>query len=212
MCAQVSLGYAEAVRAASHLFGGIDVYVAYGVDCVRARNRVVAKALREHDFTHLLWWDDDQWPADVTVIQRLIDKRRDFISLPYTNKKEPVRWVLRAEQLMPTDDPEVSSVLGVGLGFALCTRSMLERVSTAKGVISYTDGPSSERIPNICGMLYEQLGDSILLTSEDYSLCRRWRELGGTVDIYQGKGNLMLHAGAKAWSGRDIPGTTRVMP
>lgn len=208
MCAQVSLGYAEAVRACSHMFAA-DVFMGYGCDVVRARNRLVARALRDHDFTHLLWWDDDQWPADVTVIRRLIDKQLDFISVPYTNKREPVNWVLRSEEITPTSDPEVSSVLGVGLGFSLCSRSMLERMGAAANVISYVDARGEPPIPNIFGMLYEQLGTEIFLTSEDYSFCRRWRELGGTVDIFQGKGNLMLHAGAKAWSGRDIKGATR---
>ena len=208
MCAQVSIGYSEAVRAASHLFAS-DVFVAYGCDVVRARNRVAARALREHDFTHLLWWDDDQWPADVSVIQRMLDKGRDFISVPYTNKKEPVRWVLRSEVVTPTEDPEVSSVLGVGLGFSLCSRAMLERLSAASGTISYVDAHGEPPVPNIFGMLYEQIGADIFLTSEDYSFCRRWRDIGGTVDIYQGKGNLMLHAGARAWSGRDIVGAVK---
>jgi hypothetical protein len=208
MCAQVSLGYAEAVRAASHLFSA-DTFVAYGLDVVRARNRVVARALREHDFTHLLWWDDDTWPADVTVIGRLIEKGLDFISVPYTNKREPVRWVLRTEEVSATDDPEVSTVLGVGLGFSLCSRSMLERMSAAKDVIRYVDRPATDLVPNIFGMLYEQVQGEILLTSEDYSFSRRWRELGGSCDIYQGKGNLMFHAGSRAWSGRDIEGATK---
>lgn len=209
MCAQVSLGYSEAVRAVSHQFGA-DVFVAYGVDVVRARNRVAARALREHDFTHLLWWDDDTWPADPTVIWRLIEKGRDFISVPYTNKRAPVRWVLRHDEpIQATDDPEVSSVPGVGLGFSLCSRAMLERMSAAKDVIRYVDRPAADVVPNIFGMLYEQVRGEMLLTSEDYSFCLRWRELGGTCDIYQGAGNLMLHAGARAWSGRDIEGAVR---
>ena len=212
MCATVSLGYSESVRAASHLFGA-DVFVAFGLDVVRARNRVVARALREHKFTHLLWWDDDTWPADVTVIERLIEKGRDFISVPYTNKREPVRWVLRSEELRATDDPEVSTVLGVGLGFSLCSRGMLERLSMAPGVLRYIDRPNDVVTPNIFGMLYEQVqgpnGPETLLTSEDYSFCRRWRDIGGTCDIYQGKGNLMMHAGSRAWSGRDIEGAVR---
>lgn len=208
MCAQVSLGYSESVRLVSHLFGA-DVFMAFGCDVVRARNRVTARALRDYDFTHLLWWDDDMWPADVTVIERMIAKGRDLISCPYTNKKEPVRWILHTEEVKPTEDPEVSTVLGVGLGFALCSRSMLERMSRAPDVVRYTDRPHDDVLPNIFGMLYEQVRGELQLTSEDYSFCRRWRDLGGTVDLYQGKGNLMLHAGAKAWSGRDIEGGVR---
>jgi hypothetical protein len=72
----------------------------------------------------------------------------------------------------------------------------------------YTDHPNKHVISNIFGQLYEPIGpdkspETDSLSSEDYSFCKRWRDLGGRVMVYLNAGRI-VHAGSHGWSVRDM--------
>lgn len=215
--ADVAFGYAEARARVAALYPAelIPASVGFSADVVRARNRLAAHVLRElPDVTHVLWWDADNWPEDVRLIQAMIDTGADVIGAPYVRKRRPVRWVHR----FASEEPVVESlgghavleVAGVGFGFTITSRCALESISAVAD--SYRDAPHEHMIANIFGQVLEPVdaddekGPRILL-SEDFSFCHRWRkDLRGKVYVYAAKGNMMAHAGPVIWTARDMDG------
>lgn len=209
---QVSMGYSESIRLLQQRMPA-EVFPAtltYGVDNIRARNRVVATFLRERpECTHLLWWDNDQWPEDNRIIEQMLVLGLDVVGAPYTNKRIPTRWCYQALDARSADARGVLEVRWIGMGFTLMSRECLVKMSNAGR--TYTDSTQEgtrHKIPDCFGLLFyqpehtEDPTDEVLL-SEDYSFCERWRQLGGTVNLYARSG-LMFHAGMHGWSAKDL--------
>lgn len=204
--AQVTLGYAESVRALSHEMP-IKTVVTFSLDVVRARNRVVGIVLREAEFadvTHILWWDDDQWPEDRKIVQRMLDLDVPVVGAAYTNKKRPVRFV---HQPWPgpreVDERGCLDVRAVGFGFTLTSVACLRHMAGTARL--YRDFPNETMCPDLFGQMYDtpEPGGPDTLLSEDFSFCKRWRtKHDGKVALYAG--GVILHAGAHPWSARDI--------
>jgi hypothetical protein len=221
--ASVSLGYAEMLLKLHRLLP-VEVLsgsLTFATDIVRARNRIAAKVLRElPDVTHVLWLDDDQWCEDVAVVPELLELGVDVVGVPYTNKRPPLRWVHRDLPAALALDPvalaaapkDCIEVAGLGFGFTLTSTAALRRLSANARV--YTDHPNPHRCADIFGQLYhhpaQDQGHDVpdadqALLSEDFSFCLRWRRAGGRVYVYT-RGGIVLHAGAHAWSAREMPG------
>ena len=209
-CAQVTVGYHKSVRALERLMTVecIPLEITYGLDCVRARNRIAATILRDYPaITHTIWWDDDQWPDDPRLVQVLLQTGEDLIGAAYTRKREPVKWV---HQHLMADFPVTDylmPVAGLGFGFTLTSTRCLRTMSDA--ATRYTDYPLPHKVANIFGMDYVRIGssddpDDVALHSEDFSFCERWRRLGGRAMLFAG--GLVEHAGTKRYSAKDIPG------
>jgi hypothetical protein len=213
--ASVSLGYAEMLLRLQRALP-IEVLagsLTFAADIVRGRNRIAAKVLRDHpDATHVLWLDDDQWVDDVAVVAEMIALGVDVVGAPYTNKRQPLRWV--HQHLTPPAAPHGSllPVAGLGFGFTLTTTSALRHLSEVERV--YTDHPNPHRVANLFGQLFHHPAldqgrnvpeaDQALL-SEDYSFCLRWRRSGGGVYLYARAG-IIHHAGPHAWDPSQMPG------
>jgi hypothetical protein len=208
--AQVTLGYAESVRALSHEMP-IKTVVTYALDVVRARNRVVGIVLGNADFadvTHVLWWDDDNWPEDRSIVGKMLALDLPVVGAAYTNKSRPVRFVHQPwpGNKFTLDERGCLDVRAVGFGFTMtsvaCLRQMAEKAR------DYWDESIAMRCPDIFGQLYEDHAlpggeDVDVLLSEDYSFCKRWREdHGGKVALYGG--GVISHAGAHGWNARDV--------
>lgn len=213
--AQVSYGYSESLRMLSHEMGLdiIDPTIAYGLDVMRARNRIAAKVLREMpDVTHILWWDDDQWPADRRVVAEMVESGADVVSVPYTAKEYP---------LHPVHMPIAGEIAGadglierkwLGFGFTITTTRALQwmtdecsRRMTYDWRV-YTDGKQRHRVASLFGPMYRPTDEWIwkcaeddTLISEDFAFCERWRELGGKVHEYTRAG-IVFHAGPHAFA------------
>lgn len=212
--ASVSLGYAEMLLKLHRLLP-VEVLsgsITFATDIVRGRNRIAAKVLREHpSATHVLWVDDDNWPDDPRIVPEMLELGVDVVGAPYTNKRPPLHWVHRP--LMPPATPidKLLEVAGLGFGFTLTSTACLRKLSATERL--YTDHPNPYKVANIFGQLYHHPAleqgvhvpeaDQALL-SEDYSFCLRWRRAGGHIYVYTGAG-LILHAGAHAWSAREMP-------
>lgn len=209
LAATVTVGYSCASRALACQMPTVFLQV-FGLDVVRARNRVVGQLLRDPtyaDVTHVLWWDDDQWPEDVRIVGKMMALGEDVVGAAYTNKRSPTRYV---HQPWPgssgPDERGLYDVRGVGMGFTLTSRACLETM--ARGAEWYWDLPEPRECPNIFGQLIDEFDSRRVLLSEDFSFCKRWREdYDGKIKIYT-KAGIVYHAGAHAWSAREIPGRT----
>lgn len=213
--ADVKLGYHDALRRLSTTmqveeFGGS---TAFGCDVVRARNRMAAIVLRELKYvTNVLWWDDDLWPTDISIVQKMIDAKRDVVAAPYTNKQQPLRWIHEPIPDEKCDDAGFMRVRSVGFGFTITSRRCLEKLSeeserSRESRPYWDEWGGGHRIANIFGLMYETMAHGHEgLRSEDYSFCRRWRDVGGDIWLYGGKGNILQHAGGHAWDATQMKG------
>lgn len=206
--AQVSVGYAESVRALSKEMP-IEAVVDFSDDVVRSRNRVSAIVLRDFPAsTHVLWWDSDEWPEDRRIVGEMIATGEHVIGAPYTNKKQPMRWVHQPSPGATVDANGCIDARAVGFGFTITTTECLRRMTAAARI--YTDWPNRQRVANLFGQLYEAPvpggpEEDDMLLSEDFSFCRRWRDLLGRVAIYTRAG-IIRHVGQHAWSAHEMPG------
>jgi hypothetical protein len=205
--AQVTAGYSGSLYWLSHEMS-IEAVVDYHDDVVRSRNRIAAKILRDVPLaTHVLWWDADQWPEDRRIVPEMMATGEDVISAPYTNKNPPLRWT---HNPLPggIDHGDWVEARHVSFGFTITTTSCLRRMSEQARV--YTDWPNKDRIANIFGQLYDPphpggAPEDDCLLSEDYSFCKRWRDMGGRVVIYRNAG-IIHHAGGHIWNARQMQG------
>ena len=211
LASHVTFGYAEyrAKLAQMMPVETIGPALAFSCDNIRARNRIVAHVLRTMpQVDRVLWWDDDQWPRDIAIVQRMIDSGEDFIAAPYTNKKQPLRWVHHPlDDNPPPDERGLIRIKRCGFGFTMTSRKCMEEMSIAAEWYSdYTDA-GKFRTPNVFGMLMGDMpdGDRTLL-SEDFSFCDRWRALSGNIWIIGSGANLVEHAGAHAWDATEMKG------
>lgn len=146
-------------------------------DC---RGLIVSKFL-ESDGTDLVFVDSDVvWEAGALV--KLIDYPVEFVSAIYPQRRDPVAFCV---QLIPERpelwaDPETGllEVAGVPAGFMRCSREMLEKM-----VEHYADTQFyCEVAPNHTAHdLFGSYRIGRTKFGEDYSFCRRWRDIGGKV-------------------------------
>jgi hypothetical protein len=206
----VTVGYSENLRALARELPveTIEAAVTFGADVVRARNRLVGIVLRDFpSATHVLWWDDDVWPEERRIVREMLDTGEDVIAAPYPRKRIPSGWVHQLLSPCPVaDEHGVQPVRAVGFGFTITSVACLRKMTEVARV--YTDHPRPERIGNLFGQLYDSVSDQPVddcLLSEDYSFCKRWRELGRRIGLYVRAG-LVHHAGSHAFSAHDVPG------
>lgn len=209
--ATCSLGYTMALlRLGWDLKDELSVHTTFSLDVCRARNQFVGDLLSQPGLasvTHVLFWDDDNWPEDVRVIREMValTAHAAIVGAPYTNKRAPVKWTHQGIPGAVEDERGLLEVRGVPLGFTLITRACLEQMAAHHRTRWYISDKGI-RCPDLFGQLYDDLGGRTTLLSEDFSFCKRWREdNGGKVYVYTRAG-LVYHAGPHAWSARDMVG------
>lgn len=135
------------------------------------------------DATDLVFIDSDvSWEAGALV--RLVDHPVDFVAGIYPQRRDPiaycVQW-LQEHQDLPFDPKTgLIEVMGVPAGFMRMRRAMLERM-----IEQYTDTAFyCEVAPNqTAHALFDPGRIGKLKFGEDYSFCKRWRDIGGQVWI-----------------------------
>lgn len=144
------------------------------------RALIVAKFL-DTEGTDLVFVDADIiWQEGALV--RLVDAPVDFVAGIYPQRKDPLQYCV---QYLPKKELQAAEtglleVAGVPAGFMRCSRAMLDRM-----VKYYSDTEFyCETAPNnVAWALFDPWRDGKLKFGEDYSFCRRWRNIGGRVWI-----------------------------
>lgn len=164
-------------------------------DC---RGLIVAKFL-ESDATDLVFIDSDvAWEGGGLV--KLVDHPVDFAAAIYPQRRDPqaycVQWIQDRPDLIADPETGLLEVEGVPAGFMRLSRAMLEKMTE-----HYSDTAFyCEQAPNRTAHdLFGAYRIGKLKFGEDYSFCRRWREIGGKVwvdpEISMG------HTGYKTFTG-----------
>lgn len=178
--------------------GGIKVTLGLNPDCSRverARN-TIAWTFLASDFGRLLWLDDDQvfTPEDVLRLLRF-SLERDIVGAVYPQKHEPIelRYATR-ERFMPCDELGLIKVDGMGLGFTMVTRKVMEDVMSEAPLAKFDSVES--RMPMI---FRSRLSDTMEDVGEDIGFFRDCRALG--YEVYVDPTMKIGHIGTKVYEG-----------
>ena len=145
----------------------------------RARNSCAAKFLAG-DATHLMFVDADiQFRAEDVV--KLVAHDVDIVGGIYPQKTLPPKMVVNTLD-NGARNGDLVEVGTLGTGFMLIKRGVFERMIDA-GAQKYTDAIGLSSIEN--NHQYDFFNCTIdsrgRYLTEDWSFCRKWRELGGTI-------------------------------
>jgi hypothetical protein len=147
-------------------------------DC---RGLIVAQFLAS-DATDLVFIDSDVvWEAGALV--SLIDRDVDFVAGMYPQRKDPLNFCVQWDQAKPQLQAAPDGLLevhGVPAGFMRLSRAMLEKMIAAyPDTQFYCPEAPGDTVHDLFGPY--RVGK--IKFGEDYSFCRRWRDIGGQVWI-----------------------------
>ena len=166
-----------------------------------ARNRLIAEFLKT-DATHLLFIDDDMgWPEH--AIPELLAHDKDVIAAVGITKDEDPEMRRFCVDMHPSTTKYdatrgIIAVKQVGTGFMLIKRHVLEKMWA-----HYNENPvpAPREKPELGEIhwVFEFDKGNPDGWGEDYTFCRRWRELGG--EIWIDPSIQLIHAGQYAYTG-----------
>lgn len=198
----------------------------FAEDVSRARSRAVWYALQRSECQWVLWWDEDVVVKDTQIVPAMLDiavsRGYEFIAAPYPRKRIPAMFPykpkdedIRAGKFPVKDD--VLEIDLIGFGFAMTSRKCLETMCEAYADEWFTDAHDPANIHETVGVFRQLMGPESTyanandpnskptrfreLYSEDYSFCRRWRDLGKEIAMYLGPGSPLGHVGGHTFTG-----------
>lgn len=161
----------------------------------RGRNSLVAKFLCfEPASTHLVFVDADIGFEPQEII-KLVLSDKDVVGGLYPKKSLPIQYVVNK---IPNSEKNgnIVEVSNLGTGFLMIRREVIEAMVANYPELHYQDeiGLDPKYAPYKYA-LFDTLIDSVTkeYLSEDYTFCKRWREMGGK--IYADLSIILNHAG-----------------
>ncbi len=142
---------------------------------------LIVSAFLEGDGTHLVFVDSDvSW--GVGSLLSMVDRDVDFVAGLYPQRRDPIKYCCQWDTSKPEIELEngLIEVLGVPAGFMCLSRPMLEKM-----VAHYADTQfHCEQAPgNTAYDLFGAYRIGRIKFGEDYSFCKRWRDIGGKIWI-----------------------------
>lgn len=178
--------------------------VMYCADIALARSKLLGVFYRSK-YTHMMWIDSDMGFREQDVV-RLILRKRDFIGGVGPKKLYPIQFA--ASKTEPDGTPIVleldhntglTEVNEVGMAFMLLSRHCVESMIEAYQDLSYFGDEAGLELD------YALFDPTITPNtprrrlSEDYAFCRRWRNIGGKIEIMPDI--LLNHTGMHTFTG-----------
>jgi hypothetical protein len=187
--------------------------------------------LDRREATHLLFIDSDvsaEGDLAIRAIRGMIAADRDIVCAPYPMKR--IRWD-QVEAAVKSGQPAAASAVvfpflpmqrdalhvdahgcveceWVPAGFTMISRRCAEALRDRyRDELSFDDVLEDGRVIATVALFqlaltaYPDGKPGRILRSEDYSLCWRWREMGGKVHAYLGDGSPMDHTGEYLFRG-----------
>lgn len=158
------------------------------------------------DFTHTLQIDADMRWAPMDVV-RMLKLNEPFIAVagPRKGDGELVFAATNADDqghthpaiVYQTEQGLIAEVTEVGGAFVMMDRQFAERMTTAYESLKYQSADG-----RVHWGLWLPMIENLRYRGEDYSLCKRWRDIGGKVKVLT---TVRLgHTGTKTWEGAFI--------
>lgn len=172
-------------------------------DLCRARNAIVGKFI-DSDCTDLVMIDGDiSW--GVGAMTRLVEHDQDFVAASYRGRSDEkemyfVRWPEPKEMWT---DPKTGNPLlkvdAITIGFCRLRRACVEKLVASLNGHHYVDPLNKDEY--LPWLIDFECRDGVRL-EEGYSLCRKWRDLGG--DVWLDPAINLGHMGPKVFEGNLI--------
>jgi len=162
---------------------------------IRSRNHLVWQFMQTQ-CTHLFFLDSDMGCKAHTIL-RLLSHEKDLVA-GVGRRKQAGPPSYCANLIVP---PKVDSATGlwgavhVGTACMLISRNCIERMLAAYGQLKYFDTQANRYE---VALFDTEMRDG-LFWSEDYTFCRRWRDIGG--EIWVDPEIWLEHVGFTSWDG-----------
>lgn len=204
--ATVKMGTMTSVAYSALAFAGAGAQVTLislaGVDLVFMRNYMAGLALRD-GYSHVFFVDSDMaFPASLAL--RLLQSRREVIGMVCPRRKLDLGRVIRIGREHPEAPTEAivsmsqdyalrlvesaaftdgyARVAGVGMAITLIATSALQRMIDATAVTAQEPKTNIEDQSVPLWSFFDPVpAERGGLLSEDFSFCKRWRDIGGEV-------------------------------
>lgn len=162
------------------------------------RDMICAKFLAS-DGTDLVFVDSDvAWEAG--LIPKLVDHPVDIVAGIYPRRADPLafhcRYIQERKELHADPNTGLIEVEGVPAGFLRITRRCLTEMVAAYPKTRFADKYAPTGYAHA---LFDNIHEGDVYFGEDYSFCRRWRQIGGTVWIDPEM--TLTHIGNKGFTG-----------
>jgi len=143
---------------------------------------VIVSRFLDSDGTDLVFVDHDvSWQPEALV--SLVDHPVEFVAGLYPQRKDPVDFCCQWDTTKPEielSEHGLIEVFGVPAGFMRLSRSMLEKmVEQYPDTQFFCKAAPNETAHDLFGAY--RVGK--IKFGEDYSFCRRWRDIGGAIWI-----------------------------
>lgn len=163
-----------------------------------ARDLILSHFLAS-DATHCVFIDHDIVFSPEAVL-RLVDAPVDFSAGVYRQRKDPedycVLWDTTKSELQADPATGLLAVNAVPAGFMCLTRHAVASMASAYEGKTFDDknAPNGKAVA-----LFDNIHEGSMYWGEDFSFCKRWRDMGGKVWVDP---DLMLgHIGNKMFTG-----------
>lgn len=172
-----------------------DVQLVVGSSIIEVARSKVADAFLKSKMNRLLMLDSDQsWKAKDVIRMLAFSTKMDVVTGSYPAKRDPPTFLLSPEDgAVESNEWGCIPIKGIGLGFAVVTRQVLEQLAESAPRVVFSDSP--DVVPHIfrCDIV-----DGVF-RGEDMAFFEDVRELGYTVWLDP---SLELgHIGAKEYKG-----------
>jgi hypothetical protein len=154
----------------------------------RARNILTAMFLAREDATHLMFIDADI-EFDAQDIVKLVRANLPIAVGAYPKKTLPIQYAINLKITDPAKGTvnvknDLVEVLDASTGFFMIKREVIEKMIVAYPELHIKNDSSIDPSLNKhCYALFDTLLDPTdnRYLSEDYTFCRRWQKLGGSI-------------------------------
>ncbi len=161
----------------------------------RARTGVAWEFLAS-SCNRMLWLDDDQVFTPKDVIRLLcFSTELDIVGAVYPCKKEPIELRISTQhKMIPSDRWGLIRVDGMGLGFTMVTRDLMQAVSDASPLVKFDD------VPGLMPMIfYPRINDKREDVGEDIGFFHDCKKLG--FEVWVDPAMKIGHVGTKVYEG-----------
>ncbi len=186
----------------------------------RARNHIANECLADPEFSHLLFIDADLG-FDAAAIPRYLAFDKDVVCGVYPLKRldiaalraypgdadataEAASYIYSSTvSIGPGNQPENGFVRAdfAATGFMLVRRAVLERMAAAYPGLRYGGDHAARRaaVPQARFAFFDTMIADGEYLPEDYSFCKRWRDIGG--EIWIDIASRFAHVGSYVYNG-----------